>query len=344
MDAMLIRRDVSAGLGRRSAEVLRSVSVAALLTFCVAPSTVSGASRGDRSLLENLLTQEASATGLCALGMEPGAAATMLDDLGRELRGNLEGVETPRDRVRVLNQFLFDRLGMRATGDLHDPCALLLTGILANQQGYCVGLASLVLVLAEEAGLPLFAVATPAHVFLRFDDGAVRINLDPTRSGAEISDQDYIAKEKIAPLSVAKGIFMRSLTPSEFLAQVHNNLGVFYSHQQNYVAAAREYHAALALLPKFPAAFYNLGNDLLRSGEYPRAARAFTRSLKLNPNDAWALNNRGQAYRKLGDLKKARSDFEAALKIDPAFAPARANLDALNAGAPPPLPDSPGLH
>jgi len=205
-----------------------------------------------------------------------------------------------------------------------------------------VGLASLVLVLAEKAGLPLFAVATPAHVFLRYDDGEVRVNLDPTRSGAEISDRDYIAMERIAPSAISKGVFMRDLSPSEFLAQVHNNLGVIYSERGDYPAAAREYDAALALLPRFPAAFYNLGNDLLRTGEYPRAVRAFTRSLKLNPNDAWAFNNRGQAHRKIGELKKARRDFEAALKFDPAFAPARANLDALNAGAPPALPDSPG--
>ena len=341
---MLNSRKVSPGLSRRSAQVLRNVSVGVLLTLVLANHTVSSTLRGDRALLEALLAQEAPAAGLCAVGIEPRAAATTLDDLGRELRDDLEGVERPRDRVRVLNQFLFERLEIRATGDIHDPCALLLTGILATRQGYCVGLASLALVLSERAGLPLFAVTTPAHVFLRYDDGVVRINLDPTRSGAEISDQDYIATERIASISVAKGVFMRSLAPSEFLAQVHNNLGVIYSERSDFPAAAHEYDAALALLPKFPAAFYNLGNDLLRSGEYPKAARVFTRSIKLNPNDAWALNNRGQAYRKLGDLKKARRDFEAALRLDPAFAPARANLDALNAGAPPLLPDSPDLH
>jgi len=180
-------------------------------------------------------------------------------------------------------------------------------------------------------------------VFLRYD-GEEQINIETLERGAFVSDERYIAEQKIAARSIRKGIFLRDLTPAEFLAQVHNNLGVVYSHQQNYVAAAREYDAALELLPKFPAAFYNLGNDLLRSGECPRAVRVFTRSLKLSPNDAWALNNRGQAYRKLSDLKKARRDFEAALKLVPAFTPARANLDALNAGAPPALPDSPGVQ
>jgi len=204
-------------------------------------------------------------------------------------------------------------------------------------------MAAVYLALAEKLGLRIHAVATPSRVFLRYD-GKERINIETLEHGASVSDERYIAEQKIAPRSIRKGVFLRDLTPGDFLAQVHNNLGVIYSERGDYSAAAREYEAALAFHPKFPAAFYNLGNDLLRSGEYPRAARTFTRSLKLNPNDAWALNNRGQAYHMLRDQKKARRDFEAALKLDPAFAPARANLDALNADAPPALPDSPGVQ
>jgi len=179
-------------------------------------------------------------------------------------------------------------------------------------------------------------------VFLRYD-GEERTNIETLERGAPVSDDRYIAEQKIAPRSIRKGVFLRDLTPGEFLAQVHNDLGVIYSERGDYPTAAREYDAALTLLPKFPAAFYNRGNDLLKAGENWKAARAFTRSLKLHPNDAWAFNNRGQAYRKLGDLKKARRDFEAALRLDPAFAPARTNLDSLKAGAPPAPPDSRGL-
>jgi len=264
--------------------------------------------------------------------------------LAAEIKPSITSADSAQSQVRALGECVFTRHAIRPSRDLDDPCNLFPSSVLARKQGYCVGIAALYIALAERLSLPIYAVATPSHVFLRYDDGTTRINIETFESGAPISDDRYVFEQRIAPASIRRGIFLRDLTPSEFLAQVHNNLGVIYSERGDYPAAAREYDAALDLLPKFPAAFYNLGNDLLRSGEYPRAARVFTRSLKLNPNDAWALNNRGQAYRKFGDLKKARRDFEAALKLDPKFAPARANLDALNAGGPPALPDSPGVQ
>jgi tetratricopeptide (TPR) repeat protein len=119
---------------------------------------------------------------------------------------------------------------------------------------------------------------------------------------------------------------MRNLTTDEFLAQVHNNLGVVCSERKDYDPAAKEYEVALDLDSRLPAAFYNYGNDLLRTGGYRRAARLFSKSLRLYPTDVWALNNRGLAHMKLGKQEKARRDFEEALRIDPAFEQARKNL------------------
>lgn len=62
---------------------------------------------------------------------------------------------------------------------------------------------------------------------------------------------------------------------------MYSYLGVIYSERKDYLAAAREYQAALDLDGYLPAAWYNLGNDLLASGDYPRAARAFTRSRRI---------------------------------------------------------------
>jgi Tfp pilus assembly protein PilF len=101
---------------------------------------------------------------------------------------------------------------------------------------------------------------------------------------------------------------------------------VIDSERKDYIAAAHEYEQALDLDSYLPAARYNLGNDLLRSGEYRTAARMFTRSLPLYPTDVWALNNRGVTRLKLDQRDKACRDFEAALRLDPSFDQARNNL------------------
>jgi tetratricopeptide (TPR) repeat protein len=230
--------------------------------------------------------------------------------------------------VRALNDFIFKNLAIRPSRNLHDPCNLLPSVVLERKQGYCVGIAAVYLTLGESVGLPIHAVATPSHVFLRYD-GEVRVNIETLERGTPVHDERYIAEQKIAPESIREGIFLRDLTPSEFLAQVHNNLGVVYSHQQNYVAAARAYETALRLHRDFPAAWYNWGNDLLRQANHKRAIRFFSKALGLHPNDVWARNNRGVAYLKAGKTEKARRDFRDALRIDTGFEQARKNLEDL---------------
>jgi tetratricopeptide (TPR) repeat protein len=207
---------------------------------------------------------------------------------------------------------------------------------LERKQGYCVGIASLYLVVAERLDLPVFAVATPSHVFLRYDDGTTRINIETLQQGASIPDEQYIREQKIPERSVRRGVFMRNLTTDEFLAQVHNNLGVVYSERKDFVKAAKEYEAALHSDPRLAAAWYNFGNDLLRQHRARRAAGHFSRSLRLHPADVWALNNRGLAYLEMGRRETARRDFEAALGLDPQFAPARRNLASLRVEQVPP--------
>lgn len=228
--------------------------------------------------------------------------------------------------METLNRFFFEQLAFKSSQDLHDPCNLLPSAVLAHKQGYCVGLVALYLALAQELDVPIFAVSTPSHVFLRYDDGSTRVNIEPTQSGATRPDDAYITEGRISVAAIRRGVFLRDLSTDEFLAQVHSNLGAIYSERKDYRAAASEYQAALDLDRYLPAVWYNWGNDLLASGDYPEAARAFSRSLRLYPTDVWALNNRGVARLKLGRRDKACRDFEAALRLDPSFNQAKNNL------------------
>jgi tetratricopeptide (TPR) repeat protein len=231
--------------------------------------------------------------------------------------------------VSALNRVVFDELELRATRDVESPEHLFLSSVLEGKRGYCLGLAALYLVLAELNDIPLFAVATPSHVFLRYDDGETRINIETFQRGAHLSDEDYVREHAIPEKSIDKGVFLRNLPIDEFLAQIYNNIGVIYSKRGQYELAEREYRRALELHPNFPAAQYNLGNDLLQRGEYKQAVKAFNRALRLYPTDVWALNNRGLAHEKRGKLSKARRDYEEALQIQPGFSQAATNLDRL---------------
>ena len=302
----------------------RAVLAGAIFLSATPPAT--GAASEDASLLRALAIVEQEHAGLCpeTAGAVRFEAATGM--LGAELRTDLASGGSP---VEALNRKVFGTLRLHASADLKDPCNLLPSSVLERRQGYCVGIAALYLLLAEGLNLPIHAVSTPSHVFLRYDDGTRRSNIETLQEGADVPDEQYIREQKIPAASIRSGVFMRNLTADEFLAQVHNNLGVVYSERKDYAAAAKEYEAALGLDRRLPAACYNYGNDLLRTGKYRRAKSLFSKSLRLYPADVWALNNRGLAYLKLDKQEKARRDFEAALRIDPGFEQARKNLEAV---------------
>ena len=272
---------------------------------------------------------ETDHAGLCPSTARQDEFEATMASLADEIRVEPASGPSGAASLGVFNRIIFGHLNIRGSADLKDPCNLLPSRVLDRKQGYCVGIAALYLLLAEKLNLPIYAVATPSHVFLRYDDGATRINIETLQGGANVPDEQYIREQRIPEKSIRRGIFMRNLTADEFLAQVRNNLGVIYSQRKDYQAAAREYEAALDLDARLPAACYNLGSDLLRQGAYRQAARRFSRSLRLYPTDVWALNNRGLAYLKTGKREKARRDFEAALRIDPAFEPARKNLQSI---------------
>src|SRR5207249_3976386 len=112
------------------------------------------------------------------------------------------------------------------------------------------GLAAVYLMLAEELDLPVHAVATPKHVFLRWDDGTVRRNIELFQKGRAVPDEDYIREQKIPKESIERGVFLRNLSEKEFLGFIYQNLGVLESQKGNFEASTRHYAKALHLNPK----------------------------------------------------------------------------------------------
>jgi regulator of sirC expression with transglutaminase-like and TPR domain len=294
-------------------------------------------------LLNEMLAIESAHPELCASALDEPTARARLRKLAEDVQDQLVALSASLDTaglgdipnhraesmVRLINGIVFGPVGVRSSQDLHDPCNLLLSGVLSRRQGYCVGIAAVYLALAEQLDLPIHAVATPTHVFLRYDDGTTRINIETFDGGAPVSDDQYTTQNRIAPVSVEKGVFLQDLSTDRFLAQIHNNLGVIYSERQEFDRARLEYETALHLDGRMPAAWYNSGKDLQQKGQLEKAVRAFSKALHLHPNDTWALNNRAMAYRDLGRPSKARHDLEEALRIEPGFEQARSNLVAL---------------
>jgi tetratricopeptide (TPR) repeat protein len=231
----------------------------------------------------------------------------------------LAGASRPAETVDHLNEFFFRKHKFQVTNDLTTSAHLLPAEVIENRKGYCVGLGAVYLILAEELNLPIHAVATPKHVFLRWDDGSYRRNIELFEEGRDVPDGDYIRDEKIPDQSIKVGVFLRNLTDKEFIGLVYQNLGVLESQRRNFEQSGNYYAKALRLNHKLAAAYHNRGNDELVQKNYRKAIRDYDKALELYPENVWTLQNRGLAWKGLGKMEKAQLDWKLLREIEPGF-------------------------
>ena len=257
-------------------------------------------------------TSEAETTTEGCQGLEAFVAR------GREVvAGSADAVDT----IDRLNAYFFQAEGFQVTYDLSSADHLLPGPVLAGKKGYCVGLATIYLILARELDLPIHAVATPQHVFLRWDDGKFRRNIELFQEGRPVPDRDYIQQQKIPQESINHGVFLENVPDKRFLGLIYQNLGVLGSQRGKFEESRKDYDLAIRSNPKLAAAFYNRGNDELKQKDYRKAVRDYTKSLELYPTDAWALWNRGLAWEGLGEEEQGKKDKSRARELDPTFNP-----------------------
>ena len=102
-------------------------------------------------------------------------------------------------------------------------------------------------------------------------------------------------------------------------ALAHRNLGAMYYLADNFAAAEKQYHQALALNEREAMAHNNLGVIYLSQKRYVQATKEFQQELAVNPNYDKALFNLGDLAYRQKDYLKAAEYFRAALKVNPRY-------------------------
>ena len=98
--------------------------------------------------------------------------------------------------------------------------------------------------------------------------------------------------------------------------------GVAHYQAGDFVAAEREFAAALALVPGRASALTNLGAVRLKLGRPAEAAALLDEALAQEPGNAEALRHRAAALAQLGQLEAALASIDRALQVEPANGPA----------------------
>ena len=283
-----------------------------------------------------------------------------IDWYARMIKARIMESDEPETIVNTINEFLFDELGFTyvQTGNLED---LYLNKVIDGRKGNCIGLSILYLSIAERLELPLFGVNVPEHIFIRYDDGEQRINIEMGHRGMSLSDTFYVTHsiERFDKKSVENGCFLMNLNKKEVISNVflnrskirreggnhrgalddcnkaillnprnpgaYCNRGVIFEKMEMISEAIKNYSLAISLNHKYASAYYNRGSIFGVKGEYGKAIEDFSEAISINPVFTLSYFNRAIALKKVGEIEKAIRDYDKIINIDPDYAQAYCN-------------------
>ena len=247
--------------------------------------------------------------------------------LALEMRISLE--DSPERIVSLINRYLFEE---SAYTGLADPSYMrkleysALPRVIENKKGNCLGLSLLYLALAERLGLPFYAVAVPKHIFIRYDDGKKRINIETTDKGRAYEDSDYEEKFMLHPTYRNYNFYLRNFVKREAIGLFLNNLGGTYYEKGMYDQAISRHKKAIEINPNDPEAHYGLGLTYWHKGMHHEAIAELKEAIKINPNYAEAHFALGIAYDRKEMLDNAIAEYKKAIAVNPNYAEAHYNL------------------
>ncbi|OHC06115.1 MAG: hypothetical protein A3J92_04585 [Planctomycetes bacterium RIFOXYC2_FULL_41_27] len=241
-----------------------------------------------------------------------------IENIIENIKTSLRDETEPEQILKTMNIVLFNELQFKyvQTGNLE---YISLNKVLDTKIGNCVGLSILYLCLAEGLHLPIYGVSVPEHIFVRYDDGDFRRNIETGYEGMFTPDSYYINMhgKRISQASVKHGYYLKNLTVDEVIADIYLNRSIIQKEKGSIEAALKDVNRAIELHGNDAVAFCNRGVIYEKTKDTERAISDYNKAIELNPDYAPAYYNRGSLYATIEVIDKAIMDYSKALLLDP---------------------------
>lgn len=140
--------------------------------------------------------------------------------------------------------------------DQEDPLGQVLKNRLVStyvqtRKGNCVSMPILFLIVADKMGLKVHLGTAPLHLFVRYTDPeGIDHNLETTSGGHEARTDWYRKNLPMTDKALESGIYMRTLSKRESIAEMANIALDFLAEQHRYQEAVEVADAILAVNPR----------------------------------------------------------------------------------------------
>ena len=251
-------------------------------------------------------------------GIETEQYLKKLDNIIQNIKISLRDETEPEQIIKTINIVLFNELQFKyvQTGNLEH---ISLNKVLDTNTGNCVGLSIFYLCIAEGLRLPIFGVSVPEHIFVRYDDGDFRKNIETGYEGMATPDSYYLNMpgKRVSQISIKNGCYLKNLTNNEVVAEIYLNRSIIQKNNGNIEAALKDVNHAIELHGNDAVAFCNRGVIYEKTKDNDRAMNDYNKAIALNPDYAPAYYNRGSLYAAMEVIDKAIMDYSEALFLDP---------------------------
>jgi len=190
----------------------------------------------------------------------------------------------------------------------------------------CEASSLVVLAIARELDWPVYLVRTPSHVFVRWDDGKYKFNMDIVNMenrwdrkslGNVYSDKCYKKFFNLSPRSIENGIYLSNLGPNKTLAFYLYSRAYAKKDRYNWRGAIADFTEVIKLDPTDSQAYASRGDTRYSFGDVEGAIADFREAIKLDPNDSVAYFGLAMIKKERGDLNGAITDFKLSIMGDP---------------------------
>jgi regulator of sirC expression with transglutaminase-like and TPR domain len=168
-----------------------------------------------------------------------------IDLMALQIKALLPPQAAPEKIIETINHFIFFDLGFR-----FPPEALyskeidqytFLPSVLESHRGVCLGVSILYMSLAQRLDFPLEMVTPPGHIYVRYRQGDVVINIETTARGIHLDSDEYLG---------INGSTLPVRNLKEVIGLAHFNHAATYLERCDYAGALKIYERALPYMPE----------------------------------------------------------------------------------------------
>jgi regulator of sirC expression with transglutaminase-like and TPR domain len=143
---------------------------------------------------------------------------------------------------------------LRSTAFFRNPEDLFLHGIINRRTGTCSSLPVLTVSVGRLMGYPLRLVNAKAHLFVRWEDGKERFNIESGGHGLICHPDEHYMKWPfvITEKELKTGFFLKSVTPAQELATFLEIRAFCLLENKRTAEACEAFGYALSLYPGHP--------------------------------------------------------------------------------------------